>query len=47
MSAALAAKNTPEKPATGAVKTMQRADYNRLEALAQAAFIKAGGKLED
>jgi hypothetical protein len=37
----------PEKPQPGGVKTMQRASFDKLDALDQAAFIKSGGKLEE
>lgn len=48
LQAALAASANPEKPAgAGAVKTMKRSDYNQLDALAQAAYVKTGGKVED
>jgi hypothetical protein len=39
--------STAEKPAPGAVKTMKRSEYDKLEALDQGAFVKAGGKITD
>ena len=40
--------NEPEKPGDSkADARMKRADFNKLDTGAQAAFIKAGGKVED
>ena len=42
------AENKAEKPAPGAkTKLMKRAEFDKLETLDQAAYIKAGGKLEE
>jgi signal peptide peptidase SppA len=41
--------NEPEKPgdSKAGTKVMKRADFNKLDSTAQAAFVKGGGKIED